>query len=127
LSKRAAARGFTVIELVVALAIFGLAAAALVRLFATELDRSGQSERLRAATGLAQSKLDAVILSGPPTAQTSAGEAPGGLRWRLTIAPYRDAALSDTLPVALARVTVTVGWRDPPAVTLSSLRLAPRP
>jgi general secretion pathway protein I len=123
------ARGFTLLELLIALAIFGVATVALVRLFSTELDRTGRGDRQRAAVALAQSRLDSVILTKPPRdEQVTTGEAPNGLRWRIAVARYREAGLSEASMVALARVTVTVGWDDgDPVVTLTSLRLAPNP
>ena len=121
------ARGFTLLEVLIALAIFGIAAVALLRTFSGELVRADQSGRERAAVMLAQSRLDAVNLTTPPTDRQLSGEAPDGLRWRIAIEPYREPGLAAGAVVALATVRVTVAWDDAHTVTLTTLRLAPPP
>ena len=126
-SRAADAAGFTLLEILIALAIFGIGAVALLKAFSTELDRAGQGAHERAAMLLAQSRLDSVILTAPPSDRELTGETADGLRWRIEIRPYREPGAPANPVVALASVRVTVQWGDGHAVELSSLRLAPPP
>jgi len=125
-AKPTASSGFSLLEVLVAFAIFAAAAVALLQTFSTELDRAGESDRQRAALALAQSKLDTLMLTEPVKDQVHSGEAARGLRWRVSVRRYRDAGISDTSVVMPALVTATVSWADGHAVTLTTLRLAPR-
>lgn len=119
--------GFTLLEVLIALAIFATAAAALLQLFSSELDRAAQTERQRAAVALAQSKLDAAVLGGPVGEPQRSTGTDHGLAWQVTVARHRERGLSDTSLVMPVTVSATVRWDAERAVTLTTMRLVPRP
>lgn len=127
-SCRSGARGFTLIEVMVALAVFSLAALALIRLEGATI----RSTALLADTVLAQMvarnvAVDAVTAPSPPALGRAAGvEQNGGRPWRW-VREVRRAGSSDVLRIdvavldqggrALGRLTVI---RSPqPVVTVS--------
>jgi general secretion pathway protein I len=126
--RTAGAAGFTLLEVLIAFTIFAIAAVALLKLFSTELDRADQAAHARAALLLAQSKLDGALVRPDPKNPEliQSGDAAPGLTWRLSVRPYRDARLPDTLPATAAQVTATVTWGEDHTVTLTTLRLMPR-
>lgn len=114
-------RGFTLLETMVALIIFALAAGALGQMIATGLSAGRQADALWTVTNLARSALarqgaDEALEEGSLTGQWE-----GGFGWRRDVRLFADG---DTLVTAEVAVTV---WKQPagPSVTLTTLRLAP--
>jgi general secretion pathway protein I len=127
-------QGFTLVEVVVALVIFGLALAVLARIIQTGILQSGRADALTTATLLARSQLARIGADVPVAAGELDGDAGDGFRWRIVIRP---AALEDDQAGAADRpqrpailpyqVAVTIAWGGGgPAetLTLTSLRLA---
>jgi prepilin-type N-terminal cleavage/methylation domain-containing protein len=128
-------QGFTLIEVVVALVIFGLAFAVVARIIQTDVLQSGRAEKLNTATLLARSQLARIGADVPVAAGELDGDAGDGFRWRIVIRPAQlddepgdQAGGSDRPPEVLPyQVEVTVAWdagEPAEAVTLTSLRLA---
>jgi prepilin-type N-terminal cleavage/methylation domain-containing protein len=128
-------QGFTLIEVVVALLIFGLAFAVVARIIQTGVLQSGRAEALNAATLLARSQLARIGADVPVAAGELDGDAGDGFRWRIVIRPAQlgdersdQAEGSDRPPEVLPyQVEVTVAWgagEPAEALTLTSLRLA---
>jgi prepilin-type N-terminal cleavage/methylation domain-containing protein len=115
----APARGFTLLEVAVALVILALGLAALLPLFTTGLRLAGEASRDRAALRLAQSKLAELQAAAVPG--ESAG-VEGGLSWRLRVEPVTPAP--PRLAAFVVRVTVTGPGRP---VTLQSAVLGAGP
>src|SRR5882724_1278804 len=120
-------RGFTLIEIIVALAILAVALGALFQSFSTGLRATVVSDRQEAAVMLAQSLLDRIGQNIPLAAGEQAGVSEDGLRWSIAIAPSPliapdRRADSPLLPFDVA-VTVAVDGGRP--LTLTTLRLAP--
>jgi len=124
-------RGFTLVEVVVALLIFGLAFAVLARIVQTGVLQSARAETMTTATLLARSQLARIGVDVPVAAGELEGDAGGGFRWRIVV---RRAALeggqddpaTDQL-VLPHQVEVTIAWGEgtrEQALTLTSLRLA---
>ena len=110
--------GFVLVE---ALAAFAIAALALIALFAALASATrgdGRAAFERAAVRVAMSRLDALgaelLVEG-----SSGGEAPGGLRWTLTLAPYRPGERS----AFWARVEVRGPGESARVLALTSLKL----
>jgi prepilin-type N-terminal cleavage/methylation domain-containing protein len=131
-------QGFTLIEVVVALLIFGLAFAVVARIIQTGVLQTGRAEAMTRATLLARSQLARIGVDVPVAEGELDGDAGDGFHWQIVIRP---AALEKSRgdqtdgsgqhgqqPKILPyQVEVTVAWgRGGPAeaVTLTSLRLA---
>lgn len=103
LARRRGARGFTLIEVMVALAVFSLAALALIRLEGATI----RSTALLGDTVLAQMvarnvAVDAVTAPTPPALGRAAGvEQNGGRPWRW-VREVRHAGNSDVLRIDVA-------------------------
>ena len=116
--KRApATRGFTLIEVMVALAVFSLAALALIRLEGQSIRSTGVVRATLLAQMVARNvAIDAVTAAQPPARGTTAGvEQNGGLAWRWTriVAPIGDGdvqrvdvSVADASGATLGRMTM---------------------
>jgi len=126
--------GFTLIEVLVAFVILGVASLALYRGITTGLSGTELSEARIAALLLARSRLDEIGASIPVEPGTQSGVFNGGFRWTVRIAPFLEAgdptaagpADDAPSPMAVYQIAVTVADRSGFPVTLTSWRLAPR-
>ena len=119
-------RGFTLVELLVSLAILSVALAVLFSAISSSLDRTRKERDDAAATSLVQSLL----------ALGSAGQSPGegiypnGYRWALAVTPYGTSDDDKARHVLAFRIRAMVSWRDGDQVrskSLSALRIVPLP
>lgn len=126
---RATERGFTLIEIMVALAVFGLAALALIRLEGATLRSTGILRDTLLAQIVARNvAVEAVTDPTPPTRGASGGvEQNGGLVWRWTrnVQPIGDGdvmrvdvAVADARGAVIGRATMV----RPPAITTTVTR-----
>jgi general secretion pathway protein I len=125
--RRRRERGFTLIEIIVALAILAVALGALFEAFSGGLRATAAVGRQAATVMLAQSLLDRIGQDIPLAAGEQAGVSEDGLRWSIVIAPSpliapERRADSPLLPFD---VVVTVAADRGRPVALTSLRLAP--
>jgi general secretion pathway protein I len=102
------ARGFTLIEVVVAFAILALALGALYEVFGGSLKRSGVSRQRELAALRAESLLSEFRGSGGALPKERRGT-DGGFEWTITAKPY-PAELEERSAWAAERVTVEVRW-----------------
>ena len=120
--------GFTLVEILVALAIVGLTLAALFEVFSNGLRGTESAEQHTIATLLARSKLAEIGVVVPFEAGEETGEYDSGFSWRSVIRPHEttDGSLHEE-PVAHAFVvTVEVAWgagNVEKRVSLTTLRL----
>lgn len=131
-AKRAAAEaGFTLLEVVVAVAIAGLALVGLFQagsggLFAVDTAARAEEALQRAQSHLAAVGRDAALVEGD-----SSGDDGGGYHWRLQVQPaaQRQGVAADGVTpqnTALYSVLVSISWQSrghERAVTLQTLRL----
>jgi len=118
--------GFTLLEVLVALLIFGLAFGVLAQIFQTGLRQSATAERAATATMLARSQLARIGSDWPLEIGEIEEDAGDGFRVRTTIEPARLEG-ADAELVALV-VEVAVAWgpiESERRVALTTLRLAP--
>jgi prepilin-type N-terminal cleavage/methylation domain-containing protein len=129
-------QGFTLVEVVVALLIFGLAFAVVARIIQTGILQSGRTEAITTATLLARSQLARIGVDVPVAEGELDGDAGDGFHWRIVIRPAvlesdRGGGESDRRPkILLYQVEVKAAWgigEPAEAVTLTSLRLAAEP
>ena len=131
-----AERGFTLLEVLVALLIAGLALGALYQGALAGLVASGAAGQKGEAVARARSHLATIGHAGPMIAGEQSGDDGGGWRWRVRIVPtalapvaHGDAAEMARGPhAALYAVTVWVGRGDGgPSAQLDSQRVDTAP
>jgi len=128
LSKRRSARGFTLLEVLIAFTILAVSLVALLRAFSSGLRGLDAAEAATAAAQHARSKIEEVGTAIALEPGVQEGEFEDGYRWRVVIDPHElgDAAAAETLPLAPFEIEVTVTGPRGGVITLRSLRLAPR-
>src|SRR5215510_2075177 len=109
-TRLAHARGFTLIEILVAFSILAFTLVALYRVFGGGLATTARLEQSTAALLLARSTLERVGTDIPLVAGEQAGTSPDGTAWTLDIrpAPLVEPAARQTAPVLPFEVAVTV-------------------
>ena len=120
---RSGERGFTLIEILVALTIAGLGLAALMGLLSSGLNLSGASARVARETALARSALERFGADMPVAPGVLTGEMADGFRWRSEIQPADPSAPPEIIQPALVTVTVWDKNERDPGVRLTTLRL----
>src|SRR6476646_6335819 len=91
--------GFTLIEIVVALAILALAAPILFNLISDSINRIGFATSTAKAELLAQSLLATVGVEIPLHEANLAGDFSGNFRWQLRMSPWGDPADRKRWPI----------------------------
>lgn len=117
--------GFSLVEVLVALAILGGASAVLTGILAMGVARHHDTEMRSLAESLAHSLLAQVgqSISLPQGERT--GHAEPDLDWTLTSEPYGSPDQQRNWPVKPRQISVSVRWKSG-AVTLSGLSLETR-
>ena len=118
-------QGFTLIEVVVAFAIFALAMGALYESFGGAVRRNSQAHEREQALLVAQSVLTRVRVATPPWKPEETGSLEGGWLWRVEVVPF-DAAANERSPWRTFAVTVHLAREgsDAKEVVLRSIELA---
>jgi prepilin-type N-terminal cleavage/methylation domain-containing protein len=124
-------QGFTLVELLVSLAILAVALGVLFGAISDALDRTRKDRDDALASSLAQSLLARAGIERTLRAEDLNGTYANGMRWHLSIAPYGSAGDAKAWPVTAFLVRATILWTDNSQThskTLSTLRLlAPVP
>jgi general secretion pathway protein I len=126
---RAGQRGFTLIEVLVALAIMALGMGALIAAASTGLGNARAAQQYIEATRRAQSHLATVGVAVPLSTGEQSGDDGQGFTWRIRIAaPQRHLgdALQGQPQLWLYTIEASVSWRANAltrSVTLQSQRL----
>lgn len=115
------ARGFSLLEVLVAFVILALVATALFRLFSGSLANAAAADDYSRAVLLAESVLAETAAAKPLRELTRNGTAEDGrYAWTASVAPWTPPgvepdveAASETLPVRLFRVSVDVTFPSP--------------
>jgi general secretion pathway protein I len=121
--------GFTLPEIIAALAILALALAGIFDALSNGLQRTGQAEATAESVSLAQSLLARVGSEIALLPGTMTGEFPNGYRWRVQVATYGNAEDRRAWPVAAYTITAEVARGESmqrPLAQLTTLRLAPK-
>jgi prepilin-type N-terminal cleavage/methylation domain-containing protein len=119
-------RGFTLIEVLVSLAILGLCSAVLFKVFSDNLDRTRRARNEAVAASLAQSLL---VQGAVSRSVSSSGRTADGMSWSLQTSPFGGTGMSKEWPVDAVTVTATVSWRDGGTTvsrSLSTMHVVPR-
>jgi general secretion pathway protein I len=124
-----AQRGFTLIEMIVALAILSVALGVLLGAFSQDMDHQRLTRAQMHARMLAQSLLEQSNLRDQVQPGTRHGVTQDGAIWAVTVAPYGTDEDRKAWPGLPVQVTATVDWSlDGHAhrVSLTTLRMAPQ-
>jgi general secretion pathway protein I len=126
--SRTGEKGFTLLEILVALAILSVSLATLLGIFSMSLDRARQSENEMAARVFAQSLIAQADAPADPQLGARGGQS-RGYQWRMELRPFAQNASPQTTGMAMASVSATVSWAGSGgqrSLTLYSLRPVPR-
>jgi general secretion pathway protein I len=124
----AGSSGFTLFEVVIALAIAALGLSFMMSATSGGLANAGLADQFIAATRLAQSHLAEIGVTTPLVPGIRSGSDGGGYTWQIRVStPVVQAGVpsSNTPSLGLYTVEVTVGWNDgdlPKSVALRSQR-----
>jgi general secretion pathway protein I len=102
-------RGFTLLEVIVAMALFAAGIVAISRLFTGSLRLSGGARDASAAAIYARQRMEEALLAPHPAEGSEQGAFGEGYRWKLTtsFAPQEEEKPYDEI-----RYRVTVTWDD---------------
>lgn len=130
------ARGFSLLEILVAFLLLALAMTVLMQIFSTSLNGTGIADRYAKATMLAQSKLAAVGVEEPLREGATSGTFDDLYQWQVSVKAYDDPlnppspANQQFVFVKLYEIQTTVSFPTDDArtrnITLSKLLLGPR-
>jgi general secretion pathway protein I len=121
--------GFTLVEVIVALAILSAGLGLLLGLISNSLRQTASAQRMAEAGSLAQSLMAEVGTVLPIRPETRDGQYSNGYRWHLKVQPYDGARESEEGPVGLYRVSAEVEWEQGAErrfYALTTLRLGPK-
>jgi prepilin-type N-terminal cleavage/methylation domain-containing protein len=116
-ARRGQTAGFTLIEVLVALAIVGLAMATIAGVFSNGLVGHETAADAEAALALGEEQLALAGATAALRPGTSKGDFAGRFAWQTTISPYVDGddvtqgAQPAGMPL-LYRIAVSVAWHD---------------
>jgi type II secretion system protein I len=108
-ARKGPAAGFTLLEVVVAMALFAAGIVAVTELFSGALRLGAGSRDASTATIYARQRMEEALLSPVPAEGTERGAFGEGYRWKLTtvFAPQEEETPYDEI-----RFRVTVTWDD---------------
>ena len=122
-------RGFTLIEVLVALTILAVSLTVLLGIFGHSLARNAESQSRMAARTLASSLIAQAESSASLSMGVVTGRAAPDLAWRIDVRPFGTDEDQQSWPGVAAQISATVVWgeRGPgQTLTLSTLRLLPK-
>jgi general secretion pathway protein I len=104
--------GFTLVEVIVALAILSTSLSVLLGIVSTGLLRTSSAERMAEAGSLAQSLLAEVGTRYPIGPGERSGEYADGYHWRLNLQPVGSDTEWEQRSVGLYEVSADIEWED---------------
>ncbi len=121
--------GFTLLEVLVAMAILGIAVTVILQLFSANLRSISASEEYVAGSLEAQSKIREVLEDNEISERTWNGITDNGYRFQVAIS---DSLIerSESLPVKLMEIEVKVYWNQgnkEKSLTLKTLKMVEKP
>jgi prepilin-type N-terminal cleavage/methylation domain-containing protein len=121
-------RGFTLLEVLAAVAILGMALAVILQLFSANLRGIAASEEYLAASLAAEAGLREVIGTGDLSERTWSETTPEGYRIEVSVSPVLEER-TESLPVELHQITLTLHFTrgaKERSITLRTMRTAAR-
>lgn len=106
-------KGFTLIEVLVAMSILGISLVVLLQLFSGGLKSSRLSDEYTRGIFYAREKMDEILLAEALTEGVIDGEFDDGFKWRAEALPLDIAEAADVrLPFRAFNITVDVRWTE---------------
>ncbi len=121
MSTRVEQAGFSLVEVLVALAIGALVTTMTLGTLSEGLGRTRNGEKMLAAKQLAQSRLQEWYVTDDPRSEQGVA---GDYQWRIEARPYllNPADQASSIGQQLSEITVTVEWEDDQAIRTLTLR-----
>lgn len=117
--------GFTLLEILVALAILAVAFAALFRSFQSGAEHARAADAAMLHVLEARSLLDAAVAAPDLAEGTRSGTMRDGAGWRLEVTPAGDSVTEETAAPRAFFLTLTITDRDRDLLTLRTVGLRP--
>ena len=121
--------GFTLMEVLVALAILAMSLSILLEIFSQALDRVRESRIKASAANLASTLLLRNESADPSEIKDMEGVSDSGLHWRIMVREYGSEPDRSNRPQRAVQVSTIVGWQDHGryrSMALSTMRLLPK-
>jgi general secretion pathway protein I len=121
--------GFTLLEVIVAIAILAVGFSAVFGVMSDSLRRTADSERMAEAGSLTQSLLAQIGSEIAIRTGVIDGEYASGYRWRVEMKPFGDTTEREVWPVGAYAISAEVVWDDAGrkrSYSLTTLRLGPK-
>ena len=121
--------GFTLVEVIVALAILSAGLSLLLGLISNSLRQTASAQRMARASSLAQSLMAEAGTDLAIRAEVRDGQYPNGYRWHLKMQPYDSTRDNEDRPFGLYSISAEVEWEEGTerrSFALSTLRLGPK-
>lgn len=109
---RRAARGFTLLEVLLAFVIFALSFATVMEIMAGSMRSTTRARADSEVALLAQSLMDMAGTEAPLQEGSLAGEAPGGYQWQMAITAYQTEAGDERILELAERSGIQLYWVD---------------
>jgi general secretion pathway protein I len=123
------ANGFTLLEVLAAIALLGVAFAILMQVAGGAIGLTSQAADASAAAMWARSKLDSAYVVEPLQPSHSAGRFDRKFEWQLDVTPWHATAADDPTPLQLYQLDLQVSWgaaAHPHIANFRTLRLLSR-
>ncbi|WP_409363663.1 prepilin-type N-terminal cleavage/methylation domain-containing protein [Bradyrhizobium sp. AUGA SZCCT0051] len=120
--------GFTLVEIIVALAILSAGLSLVLGMISSALQRTASAEKMATAGSIAQSLMAKVGTEVPVGREEREGKYPDGYRWRVRMQPLAEANQGEGR-LGLYALSTEVEWgegADARSFALTTLRLGPR-
>jgi general secretion pathway protein I len=127
--RRRHSAGFTLVEIVVALAILALSGAVLLDQISNGIAQASRADAISEAGMLAQSLLARVGTELPLRQGEFTGQYSSRYRWKLRVSPSGNATDARELPVRAYTIAAEVFWDDgiqERSIALRTLRIGPK-
>ncbi|PKN19145.1 MAG: hypothetical protein CVU71_10240 [Deltaproteobacteria bacterium HGW-Deltaproteobacteria-6] len=107
--KRMGAKGFTLLEILVALAVLAIAVTMVIQLFSANLKTAAVSRDMTQAVARADTRIKNILSNGALTERTWTENTEDGYRFDVSISEILKDR-TDNLPVKLMEVMLTTRW-----------------
>jgi len=125
-------RGFTLLEIMVALAIMGIALTVILQQFSAGLRTVRMTRDYTTALIHAREKLEELCLAKKLSEKEESGEFEDGYKWQVMIAPYEEEkkeGSTEFLLLSMYKVTSVVSWEagnKEREVELATVKIVPK-